>query len=90
MTGARVLVTGVGDGLGRSVAEQIATRDDVEVVIGVTGGDTLTIAGVQVIGLPGEYDGIADLLQGRRSTRSFTPSGHGPGPVETATRLRST
>ena len=65
MTGTRVLVTGVGDRLGRLIAEQIATRDDVDVVIGVTGANTPTIAGVQVIGLPGEYDGIADLLQGR-------------------------
>ena len=40
MTGARVLVTGVGDRLGRLIAEQIATRDDVDVVIGVTGANT--------------------------------------------------
>ena len=63
MTGARLLVTGVGDRLGRLVAERMATRSDVETVIGVTGADAPTVAGVLVVGLTSDYDGIADLLR---------------------------
>jgi UDP-glucose 4-epimerase len=65
VTGTRVLVSGVGDRLGRLIAERMAARADVEAVIGVAGADTPTVAGVQVVGLPGEYDGIAELLRER-------------------------
>ena len=65
MTGARVLVTGVGHRLGRLIAERMATRADVDVVIGMAGADTPTVAGVQVVGLAGDYEGIANLLRER-------------------------
>ena len=56
MTGARILVTGVGDRLGRLIAERMAGRADVEVVIGVTGAGP-AVAGVDVVGLPASTTG---------------------------------
>jgi len=65
VSGARLLVTGVDSRLGRSIAERIATRADVEVTIGVGGANVPTVPGVQMVDLPPEYDGIADVLRER-------------------------
>jgi UDP-glucose 4-epimerase len=68
MTGGRVLVTGVADPLGGAIAERMATRANVEIVIGVTrvtGAAGPAIDGVDVVGLEQDYTGIADLLQSR-------------------------
>ena len=63
MKGARILVTGVEDRLGRLVAERMAARADVETVIGVADAVTLAVTGVEVVTLGGEYDGIGDLVR---------------------------
>ncbi len=63
--GLHVLVTGVGDRLGRLVATRMATHPDVEVVTGVAGVGTPVIAGVRMVALSAEYDGIADLVRER-------------------------
>ena len=65
MSDARLLVTGVDGGLGRMVAERMASRPDVEVVIGVAGTEARTLDGVDVVGLTAEYEGIDDLLERR-------------------------
>ena len=65
MSAGSVLITGVEDPLGRRLAERMATRADLEIVIGVADAASSAIDGVEVMRLPREYTELADLLVSR-------------------------
>jgi len=80
----RVLVTGVGDPLGHLIARQLASRADVELVVGGAVAARPDIVGVRVVTLREEYDGISALLADERidtiihADRSWLQVGRGP------------
>ena len=84
MTGTRILVTGVEHRLGHLIAEQSASRADVEVVLGVAVDARPAVVGVHVVGLPEEYAGIAELLSDHgidtivHADRPWVEAGRGP------------
>jgi UDP-glucose 4-epimerase len=58
----RILVTGVEDPLGHLLARRMASRADVEIVLGGAVAARPNIVGVRVVSLREEYDGVAALL----------------------------
>ncbi|MET0460338.1 MAG: NAD-dependent epimerase/dehydratase family protein [Ilumatobacteraceae bacterium] len=58
-------MTGVEDRLGRLVAERLTARADVEAVLGVVRAATPVVAGVEVVRLSREYEGVSDLVRER-------------------------
>jgi UDP-glucose 4-epimerase len=83
MTARTVLITGVEDSLGRRLAESMATRADLEIVIGVADAASSAIGGAEVMRLPREYTELADVLVRRavdtiiHADRRWTQSGVG-------------
>jgi UDP-glucose 4-epimerase len=85
MSGRRVLVTGISEPLGRAIAERMATRVNVDIVIGASrdSGSAASVPGIEVVDLSGDYTGIADLLRSRQvdtiihADRSWSLSGSG-------------
>ena len=86
MTGWRVLITGISDPLGRAIAERMATRSNVDTVIGTSRspGSAASVPGIDVVDLSRDYTGIVDLLQSRRvdtiihADRTWSQTGSGP------------
>ena len=86
MTGWRVLITGISDPLGRAIAERMATRSNVDTVVGTSRspGSAASVPGIDVVDLSRDYTGIVDLLQSRRvdtiihADRTWSQTGSGP------------
>ena len=80
MIGGRVLVTGIADPLGRTIAARMATRGDVEIVIGatrMTGAAATVPAWTWSVSTRTPAESLISSGAGR-STQSSTPTGHGP------------
>ena len=91
MSAENVLVTGVEEPLGRTLAERMATRADVEIVIGAADTARSAIEGVEVItSAPRIHRARRPLAEPRRSTRSSTPTGDGCTPISAGTAAVST